>query len=333
MTSSLAGDDVLVLDGGVATDLQHTGLSMSSPWWTTRALLTDQNRGMLRSVHEGYLAAGARMITANTFRTNLRTLRQTRLDDAGQAWMVHAAVGVAEAARNEARVPDALIAGSMAPVEDCYRPDLVPADDELRAEHGWLARQLSRSGVDVFLIETMNTIREARIAVEQVLSVGGRAWVSFVCADDATLLSGEPLTGAVHAVQRDGAEAVLVNCTSPESTETALRALCRGRSGLIGAYPNIEDRTGLPPQEHVDHALPSTMGPDEFAELLAHWRTAYGLDIIGGCCGTTAKHIAETSRLLTATRATPPQRRGGPSPGPQGTAPPWRTVSMDVLGW
>src|SRR5439155_4461376 len=144
---------------------------------------------------------GARVITANTFRANLRALRQTRLDGAGQAWMVHAAVGVAGAARNEARVPDALIAGSIGPAEDCYRPDLVPGNEELRAEHGWLVRQLSRSGVDLFLIETMNNIREARIAVEQVLSAGGRAWVSFVCDDDATLLSGEPLLGAVHAVQ------------------------------------------------------------------------------------------------------------------------------------
>jgi len=302
-----AHDGILVLDGGVATDLQHAGLSVRAPWWTTRALLTDQNRGMLRSVHEGYLAAGAGVITANTFRANLRALRQTKLDDAGQAWMVHAAVGVAEAARKEARVPDALIAGSMGPVEDCYRPDLVPSDDELRAEHGWLATQLSRSNVDLYLIETMNTIREARIAVKQVLSVGGRAWVSFVCDDDANLLSGEPVTGAVHAVQRDGAEAVLVNCTSPEGTELALRALCRGRFGMIGAYPNIEDRAGLSAREHVDRALPSTMNPEAFAELVTRWRTDYGLDIIGGCCGTTAAHIAEASRALNGTGARSPE--------------------------
>jgi len=301
MTSSLAPEGIQVLDGGVATELAHAGLTLRAPWWTTRALLTDTNRQLLRSVHEAYLAAGARIITANTFRTNLRALRQTRLDDAGQAWMVHAAVGVAGAARNEARVQDALIAGSIGPVEDCYRPDLVPPNDELRAEHGWLVRQLSRSEVDLYLVETMNTVREARIAVEQVLSVGGRAWVSFVCADDATLLSGEPLTGAVHAVQRDGAEAVLVNCSSPESTETALRALCRSRYGMIGAYPNLEDRTGLSPHEHTEHALPPALGPDAFAELVARWRTEYGLDIVGGCCGTSPAHVAAASRLLTGT--------------------------------
>ncbi|WP_280443193.1 homocysteine S-methyltransferase family protein [Nocardia brasiliensis] len=300
MTNSYAGQGVLLLDGGSATELQRAGLSVRPPWWTARAMLTDANRSVLQSVHEAYLAAGAQVITANTFRANLRALSRTKLDDAGRAWMVHAAVGVAGAARKHARVPEARIAGSIGPVEDCYRPDLVPSDEELRAEHGWLVRELSRAGVDLFLIETMNTIREARIALAQVLAAGGRAWVSFVCADDATLLSGEPLTGAVHAVQRDGAEAVLINCTSPHGTEVALRVLCRGRAGLIGAYPNIEDRTGLPPYEHVDRAVPAALSPDEYAELVARWCTDYGLDIVGGCCGTSPAHLAAAKGLLSA---------------------------------
>ncbi|MFC9438491.1 homocysteine S-methyltransferase family protein [Nocardia sp. NPDC057030] len=300
MTNSLDIQGVRLLDGGIATELQRAGLPVRPPWWTSGAVLTDAKRGVLQSVHEAYLAAGAQVITANTFRANLRALRQTKLDEAGWAWVVHAAVGVAGAARKQAGVLDAQIAGSIGPVEDCYRPDLVPSDEELRAEHGWLVRELSRAGVDLFLIETMNTIREARIALREVLSAGGRAWVSFACAEDATLLSGEPLTGAVHAVQRDGAEAVLINCTSPQATEVALRVVCRGRAGLIGAYPNIEDRTGLPAHEHVDRALAPALTPDEFAELAARWCADYGLDIIGGCCGTTPAHLESAHKLLSA---------------------------------
>ncbi|WP_194832811.1 homocysteine S-methyltransferase family protein [Nocardia sp. XZ_19_369] len=304
MTNSAATQGFQLLDGGNASELQRAGLPVRPPWWTSAALLTDANRRVLQSVHESYLAAGAQVITANTFRANLRALSRTKLDDAGRAWIVHAAVGVAQAARKQAGVLDARIAGSIGPVEDCYRPDLVPSDAELREEHGWLVRELSRAGVDLFLIETMNTIREARIALAQVLAAGGRAWVSFVCADDATLLSGEPLTGAVHAVSRDGAEAVLINCTSPHGTEVALKALCRGRSGLIGAYPNIEDRAGLPAYEHVDRAVPSGLAPDEFAELVGRWRADYGLDIIGGCCGTSPDHLAAAKRLLSTAVAT-----------------------------
>jgi S-methylmethionine-dependent homocysteine/selenocysteine methylase len=156
--------DIVWLDGGIATELQRAGLKMGEPWWTTLALNTEPRRRMLREVHERYLAAGAQVITANTFRCNLRALRRIGLDDAGLAWMVHAAVGVAASARGTGT---ALVAGSMAPVEDCYRPDLVPSDEELRHEHRWLATELMRCGADRVLIETMNTSREALIALEQ----------------------------------------------------------------------------------------------------------------------------------------------------------------------
>jgi S-methylmethionine-dependent homocysteine/selenocysteine methylase len=282
----------LRMDGGVATELQRAGLPMSPPWWTTRALLTEQQRRILRDVHERYLASGAQVITANTFRCNLRALQAAGLEAAGLAWMVHAAVGVALAARNEAGDARTWIAGSMAPVEDCYWPDLVPSDDELRAEHRWLATELLRAGVDLILIETMNCLREARIALEQVLATGGRAWVSFVCTDGARLLSGERLADAARAMEGGGADAVLVNCTPLAQTEECLRALRGTCSGPIGAYPNLEDRTGIPRWTHVDGSLPASMEPDEFAHHLLRWHDEFGVTMLGGCCGTAPPHIA-----------------------------------------
>jgi S-methylmethionine-dependent homocysteine/selenocysteine methylase len=299
MTDSPTGHNVLILDGAAATELRRAGMSISPPWWSTRALLTDANRQVLRTLHEGYIRAGARVCTTNTFRSNLRALNQTRLDGAGQAWMVHAAVGVAAAAHHETGGdPDVLLAGSIGPAEDCYRPDLVPSDDDLRAEHGWLVQQLSRSGVRLYLIETMNTVREARIALEQVSAADGRAWVSFACADGARLLSGERLIDAVRAVTADGAEAVLVNCTSPEQTETCLATLRESWSGVLGAYPNIEDRSAVAEGGHVDEPIPSALGPEEFAELMAGWRADYDLRILGGCCGASPAHVSALSRLL-----------------------------------
>jgi S-methylmethionine-dependent homocysteine/selenocysteine methylase len=292
MNYLVTGRGPVRLDGGLATELLRAGLTVREPWWTTLALNSEANRRLLRGIHERYLAAGAQVITANTFRCNLRTLRRLGLDDAGLAWMVHAAVGVARAARTGNGADGTWIAGSMAPVEDCYRPDLVPADEELRAEHRWLATELMRSGVDVILVETMNSAREARIALEQVQEAGGRAWVSFVCTDSGRLLSGEPLADAAGAVERDGAEAVLVNCTTPPGTEAALRALRDTCSGSIGAYPNIEDRGDIPRWTHVDRHLPAALTPEEFGELIARWRAEFSLDVIGGCCGTTPDLLA-----------------------------------------
>lgn len=286
------------LDGGTATELRRAGVSLTPPWWTTRALLSDARRTVLRTVHEEFLAAGAQVLTANTFRANLRSLTRAGLEDAGLAWMVHAAVGVALAARNRAGDAGTVIAASMAPVEDCYRPDLVPADDELRTEHRWLATELSRAGVQLVLIETMNSEREARIALSEVLATGAKAWVSFVCDEDAKLLSGEPLGRVAAAVEADGASAVLVNCTPPRETEQCLRELRAACAGPIGAYPNAEDRSGAPHRTHVDEVLPTGLDPDEFGDLLAGWRQEYGLTMIGGCCGATPEHIAAMARRV-----------------------------------
>ncbi|MGC4958769.1 homocysteine S-methyltransferase family protein [Actinomadura citrea] len=306
------GEGPLRLDGGTATELQRAGMSVDGPWWTNRAMNSEADRTRLRGIHQGYLGAGAQVITANTFRCNLRALSRLGLFDAGLAWMVHAAVGVAQSAvrageegRADGRgdADRTLIAGSVGPVEDCYRPDLVPPDDELRAEHRWLVTELMRVGVDLVVIETMNSEREARIALEEALRAGARAWVGFVCDADARLLSGEKLTEAAGAVEREGAEAVLVNCTAPADSETALRALRDACSGPIGAYPNIEDRNGIPRSAHVDRHVPAALGPDEFADLIARWDAEFCLDVVGGCCGTTPDHLAAAhERLLRSGR-------------------------------
>lgn len=276
------------LDGGVATALQQAGLAVAAPWWTTSALLTEQKRRVLRAVHADYLASGAQLITANTFRCNVRALRAVGgIDGAGLAWMVHAAVGVARAARSDVG-STALIAGSMAPVEDCYRPDLVPSDEALRDEHGWLATELLRAAVDVILIETMNCEREARIALEQVLAAGGRAWVSFVCGSGGRLLSGEQAAAAARAVEADGAEAVLVNCTSLGDTEDALRRIRDACDGRIGAYPNVEDRSRA---SGNGQQLAATT-PQEFAAVLGRWHDELDAALLGGCCGAGPAHIA-----------------------------------------
>lgn len=288
----------ICLDGGTATELQRAGLPMAAPWWTSAALRTEQWRRVLRSVHADYLRAGAQVLTANTFRCNLRALRATGLDAAGPSWLVQAAVGVAVAARNDVGQSRALIAGSMAPVEDCYRPELVPPEDELRIEHRWLATELVRAGVDLVLIETMNTLREARIALNEVLAAGGRGWVSFACADGGRLLSGEPLATAARAVEADGAEVVLVNCTGLARTEDCLRLLGERCRGPFGAYPNLEDRGGVPRGSGTHEVLPVSASPDEFADTLQRWHQEWGASVLGGCCGTSPEHIAALNDRL-----------------------------------
>ncbi|GLZ42297.1 homocysteine S-methyltransferase family protein [Actinokineospora sp. NBRC 105648] len=298
----------VLLDGGVATDLQRAGVAVRPPWWTSAALRTEAHRRVLRGVHAAHLDAGARVVTANTFRCHEATLRRAGAGPAERVALVGTAVRLAQQARTETGAA-ALVAGSLAPVADCYRPDLVPPEVELRTQHGTLAADLVRAGVDLVLVETMNTLREARVALAAALAVGARAWVSFVCRADARLLSGEPLGVAARAVERDGAETVLVNCGTPADTTRCLAELTECCAGPIGAYPNIEDRAGLADGAHVDRPVPPALSPVDFADLLAGWHTRFRPAVLGGCCGTSPAHLRAASARLRPTEPASPEAR------------------------
>ncbi|TVT60492.1 homocysteine S-methyltransferase family protein [Amycolatopsis rhizosphaerae] len=293
----------VILDGGLSTGLEHEGEPIVAPWWSARCLIAGPRRERVRRVHAAHVDAGAAVVTANTFRCNLRTLRGVDLDPgSGHAWMVHAAVGVARrAAGSRARV-----AGSVGPVADAYRPDLVPEDDELREEHRWLAVELSRAGVDLVLVETMNTAREALIATEAVLAAGLEPWVSFVCGDDARLLSGEPVAVAARAVADRGAAVLGINCTTPGRTGPALRALREVYDGPLLAQPNVEDRTAI----SSAGPRPVAVGPAALAQNFAEWHDEVGLAVVGGCCGATAEHVAALAARFAPREAGDPVATG-----------------------
>lgn len=287
--------DTTVLDGGVATELQRAGRSVTAPWWSAGVLLDDAGRGLLRQVHEAYADAGADVLTADTFRCTRRAAREAGVDPATAANLIGIALRIA---REAAAGRTAEVAASLAPVEDCYRPDLVPADAVLSREHDWQAERFRCEGVELVLIETMNTVREAVRATTAVTRHGMRAWTSFVCRPDGRLLSGEDMGEAAAAVQAAGAETVLVNCTTPGGTDRALAAARRRYSGAMGAYPNLEDRSGLAEAEAVDRHVPLGVKADPFARHLRHARNCWGLSVVGGCCGSTPDHISALRHRL-----------------------------------
>jgi len=179
------------------------------------------------------------------------------------------------------------IAGSIAPVEDCYSPELVPDDAAIRREHQILAGNLADAGVDLMLCETHNTVREAVAAAQAAQATGLPLWVSFTLGADHALLSGEALHDAAQAVLPYKPEAILVNCIPVAHVSGALRLLGQGvPPGMtIGAYGNVG---------HVDPTvgwtLTDAVTPHAYAEASREWRQL-GATIIGGCCGTMPAHI------------------------------------------
>jgi homocysteine S-methyltransferase len=280
----------LILDGAMGTELTRRGVDTTLPLWSASAL--DAAPGVVAQIHTDYLAAGAVVLTTNTFRTNARALAKAGVAHRARE-LTFTAVAVAHAAirsrgaEERGRRPLPLLAGSMAPVEDCYSPDLVPSDDELAVEHGELARNLADAGVDLILAETHNTIREAVAAARAAHATGKPLWVSFTLGPDDHLLSGEALPDAVRAILPFGPQAVLVNCIPVAQVSSALRIL-RAATPMhipIGAYGNVG---------HVDDTvgwtLTDAVTPEAYAEAAREWRDL-GATIIGGCCGTTPAHI------------------------------------------
>jgi S-methylmethionine-dependent homocysteine/selenocysteine methylase len=281
----------LILDGAMGTELQRRGVSAGLPLWSARALWEAPETVL--QIHRDYIDAGADILTANTFRTTRRTFRRALLPDRSGE---HTRLAVELALRARAGAPGrpVLVAGSMAPLEDCYRPDLVPPDAELEEEHGEQARRLAAAGVDLLLLETLGTVREARLAAAAAAKTGIPMAVSFLCDREGRLYGGEPLLDAVRAVMPLKPVALSLNCLPARCALPAIRQLKAGTLLPWGIYANA----GVPGQEQAA-VLAQDVAPDEYGQLALGWLRE-GASFIGGCCGTTPEHIAALHHLKTS---------------------------------
>lgn len=301
LRSWLAHGRPLLLDGATGTELERHGVPTPLPLWSAAALETHPQ--LVRQIHADYLEAGAELLTANTFRTQRRNLARGGLGDRA-AELTERAVELAREAVGAARRP-ALVLGSAPPLEDCYRPDRVPDDAALASEHREHAEHLARAGVAGVWIETMNTIREARIATEAAVAAGLIPLVSFVCEESGALLSGEPLAEAARQARAAGAAALGVNCLPARAVLPCLGVLAA--EGLpIAAYANLGA-----PCDAQGFVRSDACEPETFAGFALAWHEQ-GARLLGGCCGTTPAHIRAIAVALGRSEDAAAWRNGAP---------------------
>jgi S-methylmethionine-dependent homocysteine/selenocysteine methylase len=282
----------LVLDGATGTELERRGVATRLPLWSAGAL--DSDPDLVRQIHADYVACGVDAITANTFRTQRRTLAHAGMADRAEE-LTRRAVALARSAAGDRasfaqraegeRRPSVWVFGSNPTLEDCYHPERVPDAETLAREHAEHARHLAAAGVDAILVETMNTQREAAAALRAAREVGAPALASFVCWDGARLLSGEPLADALRLAADEDACAVLVNCLPASNADHCLDALA-AQPLPFGIYPNLGE-----PEDELGFRRSEELAPERFGELAAGW-AARGARVLGGCCGTTPAHLA-----------------------------------------
>ncbi|MBI4706050.1 MAG: homocysteine S-methyltransferase family protein [Deltaproteobacteria bacterium] len=277
-----AGDglpDPVILDGAMGTELIARGAMAPAPLWSAWATL--HRPELVAQIHREYAAAGATVHTANTFRAKRRCLPEQWREAAERA------VELARAAVP----PWHRVAGSIAPLEDCYRPDLSPAA-EARAEHRELVQLLAATGVDLLLCETFAHPGEALVAVEEAARTGVETWVAFTAGPRADLLLPEQIEQAAERCVAAGAAACLVNCVPALESMRFLERLTE--LGVpCGVYANAGDKA-----EGIGWGA-GPPGPARYADLACRWRAA-GASIIGGCCGTGPEHVRAVAAALRA---------------------------------
>jgi S-methylmethionine-dependent homocysteine/selenocysteine methylase len=268
----------ILLDGPLGTQLAARGVSTSGAAWSASAIVTAPE--ILSTLHRSYAEAGARVHTADTFRTTRRAW--------GPGWQDLATTAVRLA--RDAVPADHRVAGSIAPLEDCYQPERSPPDPE--PEHRALAEVLAHAGVDLLLCETFPQPQEALAAVRAATATGVETWLALTAGPTASLLTPAQMAETALLAARAGATTVLVNCVPATDTLRFVRAIAA--TGVpTGAYANA----GSPTDGIGWAGSDPVVGPRRYAELARGWVQA-GARVVGGCCGTGPAHIRALARSL-----------------------------------
>ena len=220
----------------MGTELFRRGIQTRLPIWSAQALI--ENPELVRDIHIDYIRSGAEIITTNTFRTTSRALGKKGLSERAKE-LTDLAVTLVKQAREESASAPVWIAGSVAPLEDCYEPDLIPDSETAFREHSELITWLVEAGVGPILIETMNSIQEAVAAARAAEMHQLPIFISWTCASDGKILNGESIEEGIRSVEAYEPAAFLVNSTPVKNIRSTVKKMREVSNVPVGAYANI----------------------------------------------------------------------------------------------
>ncbi len=273
----------LILDGATGTALQKRGFSggCAAESWVL------EHPETILEIQRGYVAAGSQVLYAPTFGGNRVKLRQHGVTEVEETNRRLAALA------KEAAGGKALVAGDLAPTGEFLYPLGGVRFEQFVEIYAQQARALEEAGVDLFVIETQMTLAEARAAVLAVREVSRKpVFVTVTCDEKGKMITGTDVTAALVVLQGMGVDAFGLNCSAgPEEMLRQLRRLTPYAEIPLIAKPNA----GMP--QVVNGETVYGCSPEAFAAHVEEMAEA-GVQIFGGCCGTTAEHIAALSAAV-----------------------------------
>ena len=290
----------ILLDGGMGRELRFRGVDVTTSIWSAKALIEAPR--VVREVHRDFIAAGADMITINSYGIVKSNLAWAGIEDRFEALNLLACELAKEA--RDASGRDILIAGSLPPLAGSYRPDRVGDFDQIEPLYREQAKILAPH-VDLFLCETMSSIDEGRAAAAAATRTGKPVWVCWTLHEDRSgrLRSGEDIDAAVRSLSDLPVSGALANCCAPESITKVIPRLKQTGMKTIGGYANtfqpIPEDWDLTGDKKTDGLLDlrGDLDPESYAVHVNDWLAA-GATVVGGCCGTRPAHIARLKLLL-----------------------------------
>ena len=312
-----------ILDGGMGRELSRRGVHDNTGLWSAQALLDAPE--IVLQVHKDFIAAGAKIITSNSYSTIPSYLGKSDLARS-YVELTHLAGQLARQAAQESREEEVSkekahkvevqVAGSLPPLSESFRPDLVPSGRDAATIYESMVKALEPN-VDLFLCETMSSGAEALHAATAAKKHGNGKPVYVAWTLDERpgkgLRSGESIAQALALIEPIEIEAYLFNCTSPEAILKALKELVALTNKPIGGYPNRFNK--VDPKWTLDNDTKMGLRTDIdiafFVEMAQQFEAA-GATIIGGCCGIGPEYIEALAQAQSQVKAQAQANKSAP---------------------
>ena len=281
----------LIMDGAMGTELMRRGIELPLPLWSSMSNIDQFDQVM--NIHKDYIEAGSDILTTNTFRTTPRTFIKAGYSQNESEIISERCCNMAiEAAKHAVKKENTLIAGSVAPLEDCYEPLHFPGKEIAKKEFQLIIDRIIRKGVDILLFETMGNYEEIESALQVSNHVDIQRWLSIVLKNKNNILDGTELQKVVELANKNKIDMVLINCTPVNIILEALDIFLGYRKGKWGVYPNAGENMPTKDGEFV-----SKLDDESFCKAIQDYITL-GASVVGSCCGSTPNTVRKISNMI-----------------------------------
>jgi len=294
----LKRDQPLLLDGGLATQLEAQGCDIGNDLWSASILQT--NPEAIVAAHHAYLAAGAECLATASYQASREGFATRGMSHEEADALMLLSVALAKRARMEAG-SDAAVAASLGPYGAMlhdgseYSGDYGVTSEVLRDFHNTRLQLLDVAGADVIALETIPSLQEATVLADLLRHCKTPSWISFSCRDEKHISDGTRIVDAAKLFTgHPSVVAVGVNCTPPQYAAALVRELRTAAPDKFAmAYPNSGETFNV-----SDNSWSGTVTPGDCAAAAGEWIGA-GAKIVGGCCRMGPEHIRAMALVIS----------------------------------